>query len=43
MQLINKLLSKELKEATAKLKVMSGVMVNVNSMNVKMDEPKTAG
>jgi hypothetical protein len=34
-------LSKELKEATAKLEVMSGVAVNVNSVNVKMDESQS--
>jgi hypothetical protein len=42
LQLINKLLSKELKEATAKLEVMSGVAVNVNSVNVKMDESQSS-
>jgi hypothetical protein len=40
LQLINKLLSKELKEATAKLEVMSSVSVKMNSGNVKFDEPQ---
>jgi hypothetical protein len=42
LQLINKLLSKELKETTVKLEVMSGVSVKMNSEDVKIDESQNS-